>query len=429
MTVGVLRAGAIYSVANALSAAVPFVLLPILTRALAPEQYGAVISFFLLVTVSSSIAGLNVHSAVSVKWFDRKDVDFSRYVGAALCVALMSTAVCVALLLGFGILWHERLGLDSSRWPLAALYCGTLVIAGVRTTLWQSQRLPLPSATFQVTAALANGAFSVLGVFVLSLGADGRILGASCAGLVTAVIAVWLLRVSGDATWPPKSADIRKLARFGIPLIPHALAGAVLTSADRFAVAAKLGSEALGVYGAAAQLGIMMSVLGDAMVKTFSPWMYSQMARRSGAGRLRIVGATYALIPVWLVTALVLWLLLNISEAWLLGARYQTAIGLSIWFLLGGAISAVYLNIAGLFFFTSRNEWLSLATVASAALSIWIAPLFVARFGARGGAASYLVTQATLLVLSWTLSMRVQPMPWNRPVLAMRALFRLHRRR
>ena len=37
-----LRAGAIYGIANVVSAGVPFLLIPILTRALSPADYGLV---------------------------------------------------------------------------------------------------------------------------------------------------------------------------------------------------------------------------------------------------------------------------------------------------------------------------------------------------------------------------------------------------
>ncbi len=424
MTSGLLRASAVYGLANALSAGVPFLLLPILTRALTPGEYGVVVTFFLVVSLSTSLAGLNVHSAVSVKWLDRAGLNFPRYVGSALVLALLSTALCALLLTGAGMLWHERVGLGIWLWPLAALMCGCTVLSGIRTTLWQSQRKALPSALLQVGTAVLNMSLSLLAVLTLSMGADGRIGAALCTGLLAAGLGVWLLMATGDAAWSLSIADLRKLMRFGFPLIPHALAGAVLASADRFAVSTQWGTDALGVYGAAAQIGMTMNVLSDALVKAFSPWMYAQMFARSSAGRLRVVAATYLLIPVWLILALTLWLLFIGIGPLILGPSYQDAIGLSIWFLLGGAMSAIYLNIAGLFFFTSRNEWLSLASVATAIVAVGLAPMLASRFGLVGAAVAYLCSQSLLLALAWLLSTRVQPMPWHRPLLAWRVLRR-----
>ncbi len=429
MSLSLLRAGAIYGLANALSAAVPFLLLPILTRALPPQDYGVVVGFFLLVSVSTSLAGLNVHSAVSVKWFDRDKVEFPSYVGSALVLAVGSTALCAALLLVAGTLWHVRFGLAVWLWPLAALLAGTTVVAGLRTTLWQSQLRALPSATFQVIAASINMGLSLIAVLLLGLGAEGRVAGAVLASLLAAVAAVLLLRASGDSVWACSAQDVRRLLRFGVPLIPHALAGALLALADRFTVSARLGTDALGIYGAAAQLGMVMNVLGDTLVKAVSPWMYAQMSGRFGGGRLRVVGATYVLLPAWILVAVLLWLLLTVVGPALLGERYQAAIGLSLWFLLGGAMSSIYLNIAGLFFFTARNEWLSAATVSSAVLAVVMASILTARYGLSGAAAAYLCAQTAQLVLSWLLSQRIQPMPWHRPALALRTLSRSWRRR
>ena len=293
---------------------------------------------------------------------------------------------------------------------------------GLRTTLWQSQQRALPSALFQVLTALLNMVFSLFAVLVMQMGADGRIMGALCAWVLAAGLAVWLLMTSGEARWSWSRADVLKLLRFGVPLIPHALAGAVLAGADRFAVSAKLGPDALGVYGAAAQIGMAMNVLGDALTRALSPWMYAQMSSGSRLGHLKVVGFTYLLIPLWLLIALALWLVFTVAGSAILDERYHAAIGLSIWFLLGGAMSAIYSNIAGLFFFTSRTEWLSLATVSTAVMAGVLAPIMVARFGLPGAAATYLCAQSALLVLSWTVSTKVQPMPWRQPALALRVL-------
>ena len=97
MRPGLFRASAIYGGANVLSAAVPFLLLPILTRALTPAQYGEVISFYLVVAVCGAVAGLGLHSAVGVRWLDSSSGDPSRYTGTAVVLVLVTTVVSSAL--------------------------------------------------------------------------------------------------------------------------------------------------------------------------------------------------------------------------------------------------------------------------------------------------------------------------------------------
>lgn len=417
-----LRAGAIYAVANVISAGVPFLLLPILTRALSPADYGMVINFFLLVTLSTSLAGLSVNGAVSVDWFKRDAMDFPRLVGTALALASGSTLVCGLLLLGSALVFHSPLDLPYRFWFLAAVNAGATVIIGVRAALWQSQGGALRAASLQVVAAVLNVSLSLVCVFALSLGGEGRIYGSVASAVLCASVAAWLLFANGDAKWAAASGDLGRLLRFGVPLIPHALASALIVTADRLSISSLLGREAIGIYGTAAQIGMAMTILGDALVKAGSPWMFGQMAAKSAKSRLRVVGATYALVPVWLLIALVLWLVFKATGSWLLGARYAPAIDLSIWFLVGGAASAIYFNIAGLFFFTSKTEWLSLATLGTAAVAIAIAPPLARSYGLTGGALAFLAVQLCALLACWLLSVWVQPMPWHRPMLALRVL-------
>jgi O-antigen/teichoic acid export membrane protein len=423
-----LRAGFIYTLANILSAGVPFFLLPILTRALSPGDYGDVISFFLLSSLSTSVAGLSLHGAVAVKWFARSSVDFPRVVATAVVTVLASTALCGAILFGLAQLFRASLQLPMHLWPPAALFAGANVIVLMRTGLWQSQGRAPPAAMLQVAAASINVGASLAGVFVLDLGAEGRILGAVSASVVSAVVAVAFLWYEGELRFVLSRDDVSGLLRFGVPLIPHALGGALLVSADRFAVSDLLGSGALGIYGIAAQIGQVMTIFADAVVKAVTPWFYGQLKTPSARGRLRVVGMTLLLFPFWLVLAVICWSTFTVVGPFVLDARYDSSIALSLWFLCGSAVAASALNIAGLFFFTSKTEWLSAATVISALLASLLSGPLVARYGIAGGGAAFVLAQALQLWLSFALSLFVFPMPWHRPFLAIRLLRRGMRR-
>lgn len=417
---GPFRAGAIYGAANVLSAAVPFLLLPVLTRALTPAQYGEVISFYLLVAVCGALAGLGLHSAVGVRWLDTASGDPSRYTGSAVLLVLVTTLI--SALLSAQLAPRFGIALAPDLCALAAVVAGANVLQGMRFAVWQSHERPFPAAVLQVVLALLNIALSLVAVLLLHLGGRGRILGASVASLAVALAAIASLihdKAATRASW----SDVRALLRFGVPLTPHALAGTFLGNADRFAVASYLGAATLGVYGTATQLGSVLGVLADAFTKAYSPTAYRWLSRRTSRSRLRVVAVAYLSIPMWLLVAGVLWAGFAVAAPVLLGSQYRSASALAFWFLIGGALNAVYLNVAGLFFFTGKTEWISMASVAASLLGLFVAPLAVSRLGVVGGGATYVISQAALLLAAFALSDRVTPMPWGRPRLAFRVLF------
>lgn len=418
-----LKSGAIYVVANALSAGVPFLLLPLLTRELSPAEYGEVVSFYMLVAVASSIAGLSLHAAVGVRWLDRARGDPRTYTATALILILITTVV--AAVLSAAIAPAAGIALSPGVSALAAVVAGTNVLQSVRFAVWQSCERPRPAATLQVSSAVLNITLSLTAVFILHLGGFGRIVAAVISGGLVAVASTWLLLRDQEAT-RPTTTDGRDLLRFGLPLVPHTLAGSFLTNADRFIVSSQLGVSALGVYGTASQLGMVMNVIADAAIKAYSPTMYRLLGRNSAWSRLRVVAVTYLSILVWIAVAFAIWVAFAATSNVVLGEKYQKAVGLAIWFLLGGAATAVYLNIAGLFFFSGKTEWISISTVTASVAGFLIASFAVSRFGQVGGAISYLATQCTALAMAWLLSTRIAPMPWSRPWLAVRVLLRPH---
>jgi O-antigen/teichoic acid export membrane protein len=421
MIFGVLRSGAIYGLANVLAAGVPFLLLPILTRALTPAQYGEVISFYMLVAVSGSVAGLSLQAAVGVRWLDTARGDPGRYTASAMLLVVLSTAL--AALLASALAPLAGVELSVAICSLAAVMAGSNVLQGIRFAVWQSCERPLQAATLQVSSAVLNIALSLLAVLALQMGGRGRILGATIAIVMVALVGAWLLIRERSAT-RPSFVDLRALLRFGLPLTPHTLAGALLVNADRFAVSTQLGSGALGIYGTAAQLGMVINVIADAAIKAYSPSMYRLLSRNTARSRLRVVAITYLSIPVWLLVAGVLWAAFFLLGRWLLGDRYLDAIELSVWFLLGGALTGVYLNIAGLFFFTGKTEWVSVATVSASVVAMLLAPYAVSSSALIGGGVAYLCAQFAMLTAAWVLSRQIQPMPWGHPVLALRVLMR-----
>lgn len=416
---GILRSGLVYGLSNALSAGVPFLLLPILTRALSPAEYGHVVSFFIWVSICMSFAGLNLHAAVPIRWTKAGPDNPQECTATAIVLIVLSTFVAAIVSAGVAPLT----GLNLGPWPAAAaaLIAGCTVLQGVRFGIWQMKEQPIAAATLQVGSSVLNLALSLIGVFVLMLEATGRILGATTAMLIIAMLSVIFLARNGEAAFPPSRTEVRRLVRFGVPLIPHALAAAAFTSADRFAIGAQLGADTLGVYGTALQLGSILTVLADAAAKAYSPYMLGWFRAEEDA-RLRVVAIAYLSVPFWLIIAVLAWATVSALAPLLLGSEFQAAAGISIWFFIGAAVNAIYMVIANIFFFTNRTEWISIASAVAAGVALLLAPIAVKSFGVAGGGMSYVAAQVCLLLVAWLLSVHTYSMPWHTPLRAMRAL-------
>ncbi|MDC8758879.1 lipopolysaccharide biosynthesis protein [Janthinobacterium fluminis] len=417
-----LRTGAIYAAANIASAAVPFLLLPLLTRVLSPLEYGLVVSFSLLVTLCMTVAGLNAHAALGVLWFKQPAEQMPAFSATALALAAASTLLVAALVGGVLALFPALGSGVSAGWGMAAaVTAGAGVLLQCRLVLWQSQHKALHNAVLQVLASLINVTFSLVAVLLLGLGDNGRNGAIALTAVLMAALSVGLFLRSGELRWAPDRAQLKTLVLFGLPLILHSLAGVLLGTADRWTVALKLGPQALGVYGAGAQLGMVMAILADAFVKAYGPWLYAKLASGKAADQHCAVGAIYTAMPAFVAIAAAVGLFLHLASGTLLGPQYQAATAVLPWFMLGGAFSGVYLCTSVLFFFSGRTGLLAATTLSAAtcgAASTW---LLVTALGSTGAAAGYALTQGLLALFTSAVAFRSFDLPWREPGKALSA--------
>jgi O-antigen/teichoic acid export membrane protein len=420
------RSGGIYAGANVASAAVPFLLLPLLTRVLAPAEYGHIVAFSLLVTFCTPFAGLSMHSAVGVAWFTIPRAEIPVYNGTALALAI-GTTLLVALLVALVVTMVPSLVADlAAPWAAgAALTAGANVILQCRLVLWQSQQRPFRNAVLQVTASVLNVGLSLIAVIWLGWGAGGRNAGIAVSAVAMASVSLTIFTLSRDAVWSIRADNLKHQIGYGLPLVPHVLAGALLATIDKWMVSTQLGPKVLGIYGAGAQLGMVMTILADAFVKAYNPWVYAKLGSGNASDRLRVVGAIYVAAPTFLCLAIVVNLGLHWTAGLLLGARYAEAVQMFPWFVLGGAFSGVYFCTSSIYFFHGRTGLLASSTVSAAGIGSVVVWGLVSSLGMQGAAIGYAATQGILAVFATVIAIRSFDLPWFEARRAVSTLLRM----
>jgi O-antigen/teichoic acid export membrane protein len=407
-------AGAIYAGANIAAAAVPFALLPLLTRILTPADYGHIVAFSLLVTLCMPFAGLSVHSAVGVAWFNKPRKEISSFNGTALTLILITTALTApVVVLVIGEMPSLVADLPAVWGAIAALTAGANVILQCRLVLWQSQGRAWNNAVLQVAASVLNVGLSLTAVLILGWGADGRNAGIAFSSTIMALVAFGLFAASRDAIWSFRPGFLLEQIRYGMPLVPHVLAGVALGTIDRWMVSSQLGAHALGLYGAVAQLGMMMTILADAFVKAYNPWLYAKLASTDVSDKMKVVGVMYVALPAFLILALAIGVFLRLTSGLLLGPNYAGWVTHMLrYFLLGGAFTGLYYCTASIYFFSGRTGLLASCTACAAVIGAVPVYFLVSSLGVQGGAIGFAVMQGLLALFATVTAFRVFDLPW-----------------
>ncbi len=403
---------AVYAMTNAMTAGVPILILPIMTRVLTPEEYGLVAMFTVTVTVLGALTGLSIHGAVGVRYFQSERYNLPRYV--ATCVLILAASVVVTLFL----VWAAAGWLvDTTQLPLPWLFVAVLVAGAqfmvqVRLVLWQSANRPWRFGALRVAQAIIDAGASLFMVLALGMAWEGRAGGFAIAAVLACLAALVWLRRDGWLRGGGDRAYAFDALRFGLPLIPHTVGGVFLAVVDRFLITNLLDVASTGIYVVAVQIGMVFGILTDSFNKAYSPWLMRTLTEKNSVRDARMVRFTYLYFVVVLAIAVVLgavapWLVRLIA-----GDKFAAAGQIIVYFAFGHAFLGMYFMVANYIFLAGRTGRLAAVTLTAGLINAIASYALIQRNGIAGAAQAFMLAQLVLFVGTWWVAWRAHPMPW-----------------
>lgn len=405
----------VYLISNILNAAIPFLLLPVLTRYLTPEEYGEVAMFQMLIAALAAFTGLNTLAAANRIYYD--DIhrqDMASYVGACVQILIVSSLVVVFVLSFFQELLAKELGIEPFWILMAVLVSASTFLVRLRLGQWQVRKQAAKYGAMQISMSFLNALISLFLVVVLVYGPEGRMIGQSVAPLLVCILALFLLKKDGllAASWKP--GFIKDAMRFGVPLIPHVGGIFLLSMVDRVVINKYLGLESVGIYMVAVQLTMAMGILFDAFNKAYMPWLFEKIKENDLHVKIKIVRWTYGYFLLALSMAIVVSLFGPTFVVWMAGDQYAAAAHVMGWLALGQAFHGMYLMVTNYIFYSKKTGFLSIATIISGALNLMFLIVFIPIFGLEGAAISFASAMMIRFFFTWILAQKCFPMPWSK---------------
>jgi O-antigen/teichoic acid export membrane protein len=409
VTLGALARGSLFvTVANLVPRAATFLLLPIYARFLTQAEFGIVSlagSAALLVAIACR---LGMDAALLRLHYDVPPSDLADlYMTVAV---LAATAVAAVTTVGAGVALFVE-GPNGDAFPVWVL---ALAIAAVNTfqfipSVWlRATDRPGRYLALALTAFGAVLAVTVALVVALRLGAAGSLAGQLAGATLAAVAAVYLLRAMGSGRWRYDLA--RRVLRFGLPLLPHALAGWLLNLSDRWLLglllvgppAVALG--AIGVYSLGYQLAYAIGLAAVSFNAAWLPFLY-RVAQDGHARRVMREGTTLIIGGfTWLASAVAVLapdLLGLIAPAEWRGAADVTTVA-----AIGFALQAASLVLASSFYLHRDTATIPLITFAAVGVNVAVNGALIPSLGIMGAAWATVAGYGALALLTGVVARR-----------------------
>jgi O-antigen/teichoic acid export membrane protein len=421
------RHSAIYGVGGLVSRILATILLPLYTHYLPPSAYGQVEIVTAATAVLAIVLQMGIASAFFRFYFDAKEeTEKLTVVRTSFWFTMAAATVGLAIGLAFAGPISHWLGLGHEPWLVRAGAVGLWAQTNYQqlTALFRVEERSTAYAIASVTNVLITVAAMVLFVAVFHWGAVGLVVG-NFTGTLVVYLALVAYRTE-QLGFDFDTTLLRSMQRFGMPLVPSALALWVINFVDREFVSWYKGNAEVGVYSAAVKIASVITFVLVAFRTAWPAFAYSieddQEAKR-----------TYSFVLTYLL-ALASWaaLALGALAPWwtqlLTDPKYQRAENGVALLAFAGAIYAGYTVLAigsGRARRTQLN-WVvtGVGAAVNVALNFWLVP----KYGMVGASISTLAAYVALFAGMTLYAQSVYPVhyQWRRVATAVGAAVALN---
>ena len=407
-----LSGAAIYMIANILQKAAAFLLIPLYTRYLSPQEFGITgitqgVNQILVITLS-----LGITSAVQRHFYDymHDSVQLRQYVSSTFLflVCVVSAASLGVLLIGKW-LWNAVLA-DVPFVPFAQLTIPAVwgtVLTQYALNLYQARQEAGRYVAIQIGSFVLTITVSIYLVVFRRLGASGQLIGV-LAGSVFAAVTSSVFLFKNYLTLHISWEFIRKSLAYGMPLIPHLAAQWVKTSLDRVLLAQRAGLDEVGLYTLGVNLGLGMQVLVISINQAYAPSFFEMLKTHphpkeqfrkfvalyvTGLGLVCMVGVLFGREVVRLVAP----------------PAYYPATKIVPLVLYAFLINGYYFLFVNPLFYYEKTSWIPWLSGTSAVASVALNLVLIPKLGAVGAALSLVVS----MILAFALTLAVSRRFWR----------------
>lgn len=408
-----LRATGIYSISSIINSAIPFFLLPIMTRYLSPNDYGIVSMYGVLLSFLMPFVGVSVHGAISRMYFERDVIKFEEYLYNCLLILCASTLIILMITLFFYKPIAQIFSIPTQLIWIAVIISFSQFITNVVLILWQVQLKPIYYGIYQISQTIIIMLLSLVLVVIFGMNWRGRVYAQLITLIIYSIIGIYIISKNKWLSFNFNYEYIKHALHFGVPLIPHLLGGAIMTMIDRIFITRMVGIETTGIYTVGYQIGMIINILATAFNQAYIPWLYSKLKENLETVKYKIVKFTYLYFALILFLA---FLLSFISPKLLdifIGKKYNESNIFIAWVAVGYAFNGMYLMVTNYVFYAQKTKYLSWITLIGSFLNIGLNYILIKKNGAIGAAQATTIIYTVKFILTWIYSSSVYRMPWR----------------
>jgi O-antigen/teichoic acid export membrane protein len=409
----IIKHSSIYMVSSILNKSIPFLLLPIMTKYLSPQEYGLLSVFLIFITLFSAFISMNMSVNISKNFFKITHEKLAILIGNILFILFCATLFYFFITFFIFVMFDELFSIATSFMLIIPFIVAMDTINTLNTTILRNNQKVFIYAVFEISNTLIKMSSTILFLLVFDFGWFSQVIGMAVGSILFMIISIFYMYKRNYINININSQIIKSILHISVPMIPHLVGGAVIAMSDRLFIESMISLEAVGLYSVGYMFGMVVMLFTDAFIKAWSPWFYKSLVNPTDSKKEKIVKYTYIYIVVIFILAIFISIAGTFVLPYFVDEKFYGASEFILWISLGYAVQGVYKIIFPYLVHISKTSFLAFSTVTAAILNLLFNYILINEFGTIGAAYATILAFAVSAFLVFWYQNRHYYMPWK----------------
>jgi O-antigen/teichoic acid export membrane protein len=389
-----------------------FILIPIYTNFLTPDQYGIIATISIFSTIITLIYFLSIHESAYFSVL-KNDNDVNIKISSILYFEIFLIFIVIVITIFSYLLFGNFVLFGINYYPIIFFTILSALLSSTANTFLLIQkakeRIILYSVFSFVNFLITTGILLVL-LIKYRLEAMSYVYSQLIANGITFLITiVWLFKAYGTGF---SFIKIKSSISFSAPLILHNSAHYIRSGIEKVFLSTFVSLNSTGIYNIAYSIGSLFQFALEAFVSTNNPRFFSLI--RDKRNEQKIVAMLPLSTGIFTIVALVLSVFgKELIQLFISNDRYYTAYLYLPIILSSFVFFLIYLNIVNVLFYKTNTKLIASITLSVSFFSLFAGFILIKYLGIWGAAFWVLVSNILMALVVYIFCQKQMPLKWK----------------
>lgn len=383
-----------------------------MTKYLSPKEYGILSIYLILISFYSAFIGMNIHANISRNFFKISKDELSSYIGNILYI-LSFTFIFYLFITYIISLFYDTVFSIPIHWLLFIPFISVMVMVNeLNTTILRNEQRAYMFGIFEISNTAIKMGFTIFLLLVFSMSWYSQVIGTLIGSIIFFIIGIVYMRKRDYISMKFEKVKIKSILNISLPLIPHVLAGVVISMSDRLFIEQMVSIEAVGIYSVGYMFGMVVVLFSDSFIKAWSPWFYKTLSGSTDNKKREIVKYTYIYIVGIFILAIFISIIGEFILPYIVDEKFYGAKEYILWVSLGYAAYGTYQIFFPYLVHMNKTSFLAFSSVVAALLNLIFNYILIKYYGAIGAAYATIFAFSISALLVFWYQNKFSMMPW-----------------